>query len=185
MNKLALFTDISIDTKLKMGWGAYLVIPELHFNGVSNELIKKMIKVRKFESTSSTKAEVETLLWALEELEKNHKGIELYSNLTIYTDSQCIAGLLGRRHRLEATKFKSLKTNKELNNALLYSRFYYYSDKLKFKVIKLKGHLKSTKKDKLHRIFSNVDKVCRKALRIYLDNDKSRYKTGKQVESVS
>jgi ribonuclease HI len=111
-------------------------------------------------------------LWSLEELEKSHKEKDLYCNLTIYTDSQCIAGLSGRRTKLERSEFKSLKTNKELNNASLYRRFYRFSDRLKFEIVKLKGHSKSMIKDKIHKIFSTVDKGSRKALRAYLDKNK-------------
>jgi len=169
MSRIALFTDVSINTNLKIGFGAYLMIPESYLKENSYDLNKKEVKLKKFESTSSTKLEIETLIWALEELEKNHKEIDLYCNLTIYTDSQCIAGLSGRRTKLERSEFKSSKTNKELNNALLYRRFYRVSDRLKFEIIKLKGHSKSHLKDTLHKVFSQVDKGSRKALRAYLD----------------
>lgn len=172
MNRILLFTDISTNPKLKIGFGAYLVIPESDLNENSSDIVKEEAKVRKFESTSSTKLEIETLLWALEELEKYPKEIALYCNLTIYTDSQCIVGLLNRRNRLEYYGFKSSRTKKELNHAVLYQRFYSFSDRLKFEVVKLKGHSKSAEKDILHKIFSNVDKGARKALREYLDLNK-------------
>jgi len=169
MSRIALFTDVSINTNLKIGFGAYLIIPESYLKENSYDLIKKDVKLKKFESTSSTKLEIETLLWALEELEKSHKEIGLYCNVTIYTDSQCIACLAVRRTQLERSEFKSSKTNKKLNNALLYRRFYRFSDRLKFEIIKLKGHSKSIIKDTIHKMFSNVDKGSRKALRAYLD----------------
>ena len=169
MSRIALFTDVSINTNLKIGFGAYLMIPESYLRENLYDSIKKEVKFKKFESTSSTKLEIEALLWSLEELEKSHKEKDLYCNATIYTDSQCIAGLSGRRTKLERSEFKSSKTNKELNNALLYRRFYRVSDRLKFEIIKLKGHSKSIIKDKIHKIFSNVDKGSRKALRAYLD----------------
>ena len=177
MSRIALFTDVSINTNLKIGCCAYLLVPESYLQEKSYDLIKKEVKLKKFESTSSTKLEIETLLWALVELEKSHKKIDLYCNLTIYTDSQCIAGLSGRRTKLERSEFKSSKTNNELNNALLYRRFYRFSDKLKFEIIKLKGHSKSIIKDKIHKMFSNVDKRSRKALRAYLDKNKLHNKS--------
>ena len=169
MSRTALFTDISINTNLKIGFGAYLLVPESYLEETSCDVMKKEVKVKKFESTSSTKLEIEALLWSVDELEKSHKKKDLYCNLTIYTDSQCIAGLSGRRTKLERSEFKSSKTNKELNNALLYRRFYRVSDRLKFEIIKLKGHSKSHLKDTLHKVFSQVDKGSRKALRAYLD----------------
>lgn len=134
MRRIALFTDVSINTNLKIGFGAYLIIPELYLKENSYDVSKKEVKLKKFESTSSTRLEIETLLWALEQLEKSHKKIDLYCNLTIYTDSQCIACLSGRRTQLERYEFKSSKTNKELNSALLYRRFYRFSDRLKFEI---------------------------------------------------
>jgi ribonuclease HI len=167
-SRIALFTDVSINTKLKIGFGAYLIIPQSYFKEKSCDSSKKEIKLKKFESTTSTKLEIETLLWALEEINKGHNEIDLYCNLTIYTDSQCIAGLSGRRSQLERSEFKSSKTNKELNNALLYRRFYCFGDRLNFEIIKLKGHSKSIINNKIQKMFSNVDKGSRKALRAYL-----------------
>jgi ribonuclease HI len=175
MSRIALFTDVSINKSLKIGFGAYLMIPKSYLKENSYESIKKEVKLKKFELTSSTRLEIEALLWSLEELEKNHKEKDLYRNVTIYTDSQCIAGLSGRRTKLEPSEFKSSKTNKELNNASLYRRFYLFSDKLKFEIIKLKGHSKSMLKDKIHKMFSTVDKESRKALMAYLDKNKLHY----------
>lgn len=167
MSKIALFTDVSIDPKTKTGFGAYLVIKEADLNENSDNIKRNEVKTRKFESTSSTKLEIETLLWALEELEKESKKIDIYCNLTVYTDSQCVAGLLNRRSRLEHLGFKSSRTKNELNHALLYREFFNFSDRLKFEIVKLKGHSRSIPKDILHKIFSHVDKEARKALRAY------------------
>ncbi len=173
VNRIALFTDASINTRFKIGFGAYLVLPEPYLEKTPYDLIKE-VKLQKFKSTSSTKIEIETLLWALEELEKSRNRIDLYCNLIIYTDSQCVAGLLCRRAKLENSGFKSSRTNKQLNNALLYCKFYSFSDRLKFEIIKLKGHSRSITKDIIHKIFSNVDIGSRKALRDYLDLNKDK-----------
>ena len=172
MSRRVLFTDASLNKDLKIGFGAYLLVPESYLQETSHDLMKKKVKVKKFESTSSTKLEIETLLWALEELEKSHKERDLYGKVTLYTDSQCVAGLPGRRTKLERTEFKSSKTNNELNNALLYRRFYRLSDRLQFEIIKLKGHSKSLLKDTIQKVFLQVDKGSRKALRDYLAKNK-------------
>ena len=178
MSRIALFTDVSINKSLKIGFGAYLMIPKSYLKENSYESIKKEVKLKKFELTSSTRLEIEALLWSLEELEKNHKEKDLYRNVTIYKDSQCIAGLSGRRTKLERAEFKRSKTNSILNNALLYRRFYRFSDRLKFEIIKLKGHSKSIIKDTIHKVFSQVDKGSRKALRAYLDKNELANKCG-------
>ncbi|MCF7889510.1 MAG: hypothetical protein K9L78_05260, partial [Victivallales bacterium] len=59
-----LFTDGSVNTKTKIGCGAYLLINELEFSAD----LKDMVKINVFNNTSSSSLEVETLLWALKEI---------------------------------------------------------------------------------------------------------------------
>jgi len=59
--QIYLFTDGSVNPQSKIGFGAYLFLNKLEF--FSLELEKK-IKIQKFVNTSSTKLELETLLWA-------------------------------------------------------------------------------------------------------------------------
>jgi len=100
---------------------------------------------------------LQTLLWALNEFKLNNFRI------TIFTDSQNIAGLLERRSRLEAKNFRS--KNKELiNNAALYQEFYCLYDKLYFQIIKIKGHQQTKNKNFRDLLFTLVDKASRNAL---------------------
>ena len=158
---MALFTDASANPDSLIGFGAYLIIPEIELTAVSDAMIKSKIQLKKFEQTSSTKLELQTLLWALEQVEKNN----LFDNLAIYTDSQNIVGLPGRKTKLENNNFKSSGKNKELNNADLYRRFFDYHNRFKFELIKLKGHSTQSSKDIYHRIFAYVDRGSRMALR--------------------
>ncbi len=174
MGKLAIFTDVSLNSKIKIGFGACLVIPEAQLILNQSDFISRKIKLKKFTTTSSTKLEIESLLWALEEVGKNNKEIDLYNNLTIYTDSQCVVGLSNRRKKLESTDFKSGKKKQELNNAVLYRKFYNLSDKFKFELIKLKGHSIKSEKDILHKVFAYVDKAARKELKKYLSANDTR-----------
>ncbi|MDR4509339.1 MAG: hypothetical protein MRJ65_14125 [Candidatus Brocadiaceae bacterium] len=168
MNKFALFTDVSLNPKLRLGFGAYVIVSELRLGIDQNDFIESEVKLKKFQSTSSTKLEIETLLWALEDIGKNYKEFDLCDNLTVYTDSRNIVGLQDRRERLERFGFKSMGKNKELRNAALYRRFYSLRDAYKFELIKLKGHSRVFTKDTLHKMFSLVDKESRKALKTYL-----------------
>ncbi|MBA7650647.1 hypothetical protein ES703_58457 [subsurface metagenome] len=171
-NRIALFTDISLNSKEKIGFGSYLIIPESDLKNVTLELIKINVQLKKFKSTSSTKLEIETLLWAIEELINNHKQVYLFGNLSIYTDSQSIVSLPERRKKLESSGFKSVRKNKKLNNAIFYRKYYQYQDKLRFKLLKIKGHSKLHTKDILHKLFTLVDRISRKALRTYLEKNK-------------
>ena len=155
MDKLILFTDGSVDPQLKLGYGAYLVVNENEFSIDSNQT---QVKVKRFEDTSSTKLELQTLIWALAEIQGAGRKI------IVYTDSQNIVGLPGRRDRLEQNEFRSGK-NKLINNHELYCEFYDIMDQLDCELIKVKGHLSSMQKDDIDRLFSLVDRASRKALK--------------------
>jgi len=155
MNELLLFTDGSVNTKTKTGIGAYLVIanPDLPV-----ETLKKQVKTRQFKNTSSTRLELETLLWALDEVSS------AITKIIVYTDSQNITGLLRRRERLEKNDFRS-KTNRLMNNHDLYREFYRVIDGLDCEFVKVAGHQPTRQKDKIHRLFTLVDRASRKTLR--------------------
>ncbi|MCK5424614.1 MAG: hypothetical protein KAI89_04515 [Emcibacter sp.] len=156
---LQVFTDGSVNTQLKVGYGAYLVVSD---QSVSINSLKDTVKVKRFEQTSSTKLELQTLLWSLAEI------ITLVDErdvtLTVYTDSQNILSLPGRRIRLEQSNYFSSK-NKRLNNYELYQEFYRLTSRIKYKLIKVVGHKASSKKDEIDRLFGLVDQASRRALR--------------------
>ena len=103
--------------------------------------------------------EIKTALWALEAFANTSNEA-----LHLYTDSQGVAGLLERRTRLEATEFISKKTQRELNHAPLYRRFYALYDDINFQVFKVAGHQRKATHDTIQRLFSIVDQGDRKAL---------------------
>lgn len=155
MPEMLLFTDGSVSTQSGVGYGAYL--------GVTNpslplEVLQTQIKTKRFESTSSTRLELQTLLWALNEIREKAERV------LIHTDSQNILSLLRRRDRLEKNEFHS-KKGSPLKNRELYQEFYQLIDQMDCKFVKLKGHLKRNEKDATDHIFSLVDKASRNALR--------------------
>ncbi len=171
MNSFALFTDVSLNPKLKFGLGAYLIVPtsfiEIQPDTIKRSAIAESLKIRKFEGTSSTKLEVQTVLWALEDYRKQLK-VSAPEKLHLYTDSQCVASLLRRRPGLEGNGFMSKRTNCLLKNTSLYRKFYEFYDELGFDVIKVAGHTRSSSQDTVHRIFSFVDKEVRKAFNLWI-----------------
>ena len=150
-----LFIDGSVDVQSKTGFGACLVVS----NPVpSPETLKKQVKVKRFEQTSSTRLEVQTLLWALNE-------IPLAENrVIIYTDSQNIINLNRRRERLEKNNFYS-KNNRQISNSDLYMEFFRMIDMFDYELIKVQGHQPTKHKDEIHRLFTLVDRASRNALR--------------------
>ena len=171
MNNFALFTDVSVSPQRKLGIGGYLLVPlpflEREPYDIEQGEVAAMIKLKRFDDTSSTKLEVQTVLWALE-----HSRQELTSSaagsLQIYTDSQCVAGLLRRRAVLEISDFIAKRSGRPLANAALYREFYAAYGQAEFQVIKVSGHSSAGSHDVVHRIFSYVDREVRKALNLWL-----------------
>ena len=150
-----LFTDGSVNTRSFIGYGAYLSVPQ---PGLSLDSLRTRVKVRRFEHTSSTKLELETLLWALSDIQA------LERKVIVYTDSQNIMGLPGRRDRFEKNDFRS-KNNRRLNNYKLYQAFYRMIDQLNCEFVKVRGHQVSNQRDQIDRLFTLVDRASRNALR--------------------
>ena len=154
--KLFLFTDGSVNTKSDIGYGAYLLVSEDEM--FSDDLPSK-VKLKQFENTSSTKLEIQTLLWALYEVGK------LEGKIIVYTDSQNILSLPGRRERLEKNDFYS-KQNRRVTNWELYKDFYRLTDELNIEIKKVSGHKRTSTKDKIDWLFTIVDRASRNAVRL-------------------
>ncbi len=153
--KLLLFTDGSVNTKTNVGWGAFLAVFDTE---LQIENLRQNVKLKRFENTSSSKLEIQTLIWALSEL------LYFKEKITVYTDSQTIVGLHGRRNRLEKSDYHS-KSGRPINNHELYREFFKLSGQLDCEFIKIKGHKQSGTKDKLDEIFTLVDRAARNAVR--------------------
>ena len=155
MNELMLLTDGSVNIQSKVGYGAYLMVLE---HGLALDLLKPLVKVKRFEQTSSTKLELQTLLWALNDIQV------LGRKVIVYTDSQNIIALMGRRERFEQNDYRS-KKNKRINNYKIYQEFFRMMDQLDCEFVKVRGHQAAHGKDELDKLFTLVDRASRNALR--------------------
>jgi len=155
LKKIKLFCDGSCNPQEKIGYGAYLLIEDNNFDLI---FLKSKIIFKKFENTSSSKLEIETLLCALNDIDIKDCIIE------VYTDCQNIIGLENRREKLEKNNFQT-SSGKLIGNYELYKDFFGKLDELNLTFIKVKGHKKNSLKDELDTIFNLVDKASRKALR--------------------
>jgi len=155
MDELMLFVDGSVNPQSNIGYGAYLAVSE---RGLAPEALRTRVKVKRFEHTSSTKLELQTLLWALSDIQATGRRV------IVYTDSQNILGLQERRGRLEQNDYRS-KNNKRLKHYELYQAFYSMIDQLDCELVKVRGHQVADQKDDTDRLFTLVDKASRKALR--------------------
>jgi ribonuclease HI len=159
MHRIQVFTDGSVNTQRKIGYGAYFIVSA---QNTCIDTLKDSVKIKRFENTSSTKLELQTLLWSLEEVISLNSQSDLV--VTIYTDSQNIIGLPNRQATLEKNNYLS-KKNKQLDNHELYREFYRVLSFLKHKLVKVVGHKKLSEKDDIDKLFSLVDKASRRALR--------------------
>lgn len=159
MNHLQIFTDGSVHAQSKVGYGAYLAVTSL---AIPIESLKDTVKVKRFAQTSSTRLELQTLLWALHETMVLHDGYDMA--WTVYTDSQNIIGLPGRRVDLERNNYFTSK-NKRLSNYELYQEFYRLNARLNCQFVKVIGHQAASQKDEIGRLFTLVDRASRHALR--------------------
>ena len=155
MNELNLFADGSVHAQSAIGYGAYL---SLSGHRLPGESLAAHVQTKRFTHTSSTKLELQTLLWALSETTlPGH-------TLAVYTDSQNIVSLPDRRERYQQSDFRA-KNNKPLNNADLYREFYRFTEQLDCTFIKVNGHQRKKEQDEIGRIFTLVDRMARHALR--------------------
>ena len=120
-----LFIDASVNPQSKIGYGACLLLTNLDMP--VNEA-KNLVQIKGFENTSSSKLELQTLLWALAKI---NKGEGIY---TVFTDSQNIIGLPARRSRFEKNNYIS-KNGKKIANYLLYQEFYKITDNIDYKLV--------------------------------------------------
>ena len=155
MSRIWLFSDGSVNTKTNVGYGAYIQMLEDTPFDASMALD---VKVKVFEQTSSTKLELQTLLWALDEV----KGYA--DEIVIYTDSQNIISLPKRRERFQQSGFLT-KKNILIANHLLYKAFYKMIDNVSCTLVKVKGHKRTEEKNELDFFFTLVDRASREALR--------------------
>ncbi|MFK5985512.1 MAG: ribonuclease H [Pseudomonadota bacterium] len=162
MSKILLFTDASVNPPSKIGYAAYLAIPDMA--DYSNyQQLSRQIKLKQFNNTSSTKLELQGLLWALSEIKS------ITSKIIVYTDCQNIIGLQQRRESLEKNNYHT-KKGKLINNFELYQAFFKIIDLLDCSFIKVQGHQPSKYKDQMDKIFTLVDRASRSALKELLND---------------
>lgn len=152
---LFLFTDASVNPQTGIGYGAYLLLGEYE---IESPISKHEIKIKKFENTTSSKLELETLLWALSNIPTRN------CKIIIYTDCQNIISLKDRENKIKKNGYMT-KQNTLIKNHELYKKFFKMTDLYECDFIKVKGHKKNEDKDEVDKIFTLVDRASRVALK--------------------
>jgi ribonuclease HI len=177
----AIFTDISLDPRSRIGVAGCLLLPIAFLDTPTHDIdrgeLSGKLLCRQFTDTSSTKLELQGALW----------GVELYRTLVpdhercglrLYTDSQCVSGLPARRERLEGSGYQAARSGRRLANAGLYAELFAAKDELGFEIVKVAGHSRTSSHDSVQRIFSIVDRGARQSLKLML----SGLQTGKLLQ---
>ena len=161
-DSIYLFTDGSVYPSDKVGYGAVLFTKDIN---QALEVLKTQVNLKRFTNTSSTKLELENLLWGLSLVIHEES-----KTIVVYTDSQNIISLISRRSRLENNNYHT-KGNKPVKNQQLYREFFKLVDSFEIQIIKIKGHQPGRDKTEIEKIFTLVDKASRRALREEFDNN--------------
>ena len=150
-----LFTDGSVNPQNGVGFGAVLKFStDLEFENVND--LRDLLKIKRFENTSSTVLELQTLLWALSEISERE--------IVSYTDSQNILSLLSRKERLVKNGFVS-RSGKLVRNHLLYKEFFEAIEGRNIVFNQVSGHMPSGRRHGVNEFFALVDRASRNALR--------------------
>lgn len=184
MGRFALFTDVSVNPRLRLGVGACLLLPLQFLNVPRHELdpagLSGQIFYRRFTDTSSSKLEMQTVLWGME-IYRAQVPDPVRGELQLYTDSQAVTGLLGRRAHLEENRFLSGRSGLPLDNATLYGKYFATWDELGFEIVKTTGHSRASSHDSIQRIFSIVDRGARRTLKLWMTEEAGQAKNSSSM----
>lgn len=152
------YIDASYSQTAKLGVAGYLIFADQkdHQNG---DLSKALIKTQVISEKNNIRVELRSLLMALD----HFSMAEI--DLTIYSDCKSMVELSNRRQRLEKSHYQSSRTHKLLANADLYQQLFIQFDRLKPKLIWVKGHTALARRSLIHQNFSTLDKLIRKKLK--------------------
>lgn len=154
-----IFTDSSVDHKRNIGIGSYLFLENLDLANETN------IKHIKFDSTSSTIAELFTIGYVFNYLNSIYKNPTKAPSIYLYTDCENFINLITIRKDTIKTTHRNYKLYKYLINTV---------QKFKINVTWTKGHMaKKSQTEKHQCIFSMVDKHARNILREAVNNEES------------
>lgn len=149
---MRIFTDVSVDPESRIGIGSYL------FSNDLDTVDKHNIKYIKYDSTSSTMAELYTIGYVFNYLNLIYTNpLDISPSIYLYTDCRSFINLIITRRDTIKSTHRNYKLYKYLINTV---------EKFKINVVWTEGHPpKKLQIEKHQRIFSMVDKHARKTLR--------------------
>jgi len=142
-----IYTDGSCNTRTCLGGWAAIILFE------QEKTVLQGLELH----TTHNRMEIRAVIKAIE------FSIAKYPDLpiNIFTDSQYVAGLPGRKEKLVPQKFIT-KKGTELKNADLIQNLFMYLASYPITFVKVKAHQKNTGSENLNR---EADMICRKIMR--------------------
>ncbi|PQJ09303.1 hypothetical protein CJD36_018820 [Flavipsychrobacter stenotrophus] len=152
MEEIVVYTDGSCHTQLLVGaWAAII------FKGSDRIVLSGVAH-----HTTHNRMELQSVIEALKYSADKYSGLTVH----IYTDSQYVVGLEGRREKLTKVAYKTNAGN-EIQNVDLVKQLWSLQDQLSVKFTKVEAHLKKTELVN-HNI--EVDTIVRALLRSAIAN---------------
>lgn len=155
INIITAYTDGSCHTQIKTGAWASIIVSGRETIRLSD------IEADTTHNRMELKACIETIEWIM----KEKPG---FDEIHIYTDSQYVVGLVGRKDRLKTAGLKT-KAGNPIQNRELVEHLIHLLEKYPVKLIKVKAH---QKKNETKNLNIEVDKMVRKLLRENLKEQK-------------
>ena len=147
MDEIVVYTDGSCHTQLLVGaWAAII------FKGSDRIVLSGVAH-----HTTHNRMELQSVIEALKYSADKYSGLTVH----IYTDSQYVVGLEGRRDKLTKATFKT-NAGTDIQNVDLVKELWALQDQLSVKFTKVEAHLKKTELVN-HNI--EVDTIVRALLR--------------------
>jgi ribonuclease HI len=143
-----IYTDGSYNPTTQVGGWAAII----HLNG------EKITLTGQENSTTHQRMELTAVIEALQYLALRQRDS---LKVIIYTDSQYVTGLPGRKERLLATNFVT-RNSTTLQNTDLIKKMFAFDELLRLEFVKVKAHQKKSVVENLNR---EVDKLSRRIVR--------------------
>jgi len=167
------FSDAATSPQAFIAIGAFICLEQQQINEIDKLPIENLSKYlasavsyRKYTSNKSTWSEIKTAIHALNLI---YEKTQFIGKVEIYTDCQNLCNLMGvRKEKLLKNNFMT-KGGKVFQHANLYKELYSLVENRDVNFFKVKGHYTSYRKFTWQeRIFSVLDKLSRKQLRLFL-----------------
>ena len=167
------FIDAATSPQAGIAIGAFICLNPQQINELDqlsiaslSKQLASIVRYRKYTSNKSTWSEIKTAIHALNAIYEKRQGV---GRIEIYTDCQNLCDLMGvRKEKLQKNNFMT-KSGKIFQHAKLYKELYAIVENRHVHVFKVKGHhLSSQKITWYERVFSVIDKLSRKKLRLVL-----------------